>query len=169
MEIQKAYSERAWEFLGDLLIYNTPILIGLLNVFFSWEVSPSRGEYMKMIDLARFLLSICCQIMSTPWWKFFSKFLCNFLTFFTNWNIFQKIDIFFYNFSYTLIIKCYKISKIFCKYNFWWNVKKLKRYFLKIMGWENSEYSEFICMKNSERRCKLSEYFWVFLKMFQFV
>jgi len=33
------------------------------------------------------------------------------------------------------------------------------------MGWEISKnISEFTNMKNSERRCKLSEYFWAFLK-----
>ena len=39
--------------------------------------------------------------------------------------------------------------------------KKILKYFLKIMGWEILEYSEFTCMKNSERRSKLSDYFWV--------
>ena len=49
---------------------------------------------------------------------------------------------------------------IFCKYNFWWNVtksKKIQKYFLKIMGWEISEYF----------RIHLYEKFWKKMKSFR--
>jgi len=80
----------------------------------------------------------------------FSKFLYNFITFshfYTNWNISQKIYIFSQNFSYMLIMKYHKIFKIFCKYNFWWNVTKSKKN-LKIL-FKNYEMRNFRIFQNS--------------------
>jgi len=101
----------------------------------------------------------------------FSEFPYNFITFshfFIRIGTFLRKSTFFsQNCSYMLIMKYRKIFKIFCKCNFWWNVtksKKIFKYFLKIVGWEIQNILEFTCMRSSERRCKLSEYFQVFLK-----
>ena len=54
-------------------------------------------------------------------------------------TLFRKSTSFFKIFHiYELIMKYRKISKIFCKYNFWWNIIKAKKnIFFLIMGWEN--------------------------------
>jgi len=89
-------------------------LVIKLDYSLTWRIKISPGE--------NFSQNFACN---------FSKFLYNFSEFLYNFITFSH---FLYklkhfsenlsqNFSYIiLIIKYRKISKIFCKYNFWWNV-----------------------------------------------
>jgi len=66
-----------------------------------------------------------------------------------------------------IFMKYCKISKIFCKYNFWWNVIKSKKYlkiFFKNYWWEISFVWKIL--REDVNFPNISEYFW---KMFQFV
>jgi len=143
-------------------------LMTSLLAYFSKKLS---WQYSKIFSAnaenLQFLVKIFLKIFHKIFLNF-QNFCINFLTFSSfTWigTFLRKIYIFSQNFY-----EYCKISKIFCKYNFWWNVIKSKKYlkiFFKNYWWERFQNSlVWKILREDVNFPNISEYFW---KMFQFV